>query len=313
MGLVAFTLVACAKPVDPRSLTQATVPLYHPAKTNVADAPTIKSIFTPSTGFLGSPATVTFLVAIDGQYFDGGRRSDPHPVPAGPHVISIGYATRGRSSQVAVLVDFKPGASYVIRQDNSGLTLNSINNAGPDDILWVEDEKTGLAITPKQSTTIYDNPDRYVPPSDATSTISGSRGGQFLDHFVSFIQMVDGKIVNGDGAASILEGEHGRPDYAVPVAAGRHAMAIRIDYNLTYGVFPLYFDVKPSTSYVVKFEGPLSKIIGNRQTYVISFWIEEMGSGALALPKVDMPISYGRKYKPEELGTETPPAAPTQP
>jgi len=71
------------------------------------------------------------------------------------------------------------------------------------------------------------------------------------------------------------------------------------------------FDVKPNTSYVVRFEDLQDKLSEGHLTSVLPFWIEEASTGVIAYPKVDLVFSVGKKYTPEQLGLpSTPPAAP---
>ncbi len=311
-GLLAFSLVACAKPVDPRTLTSATIPSYaadKPDKIDLSETAFIRGHYIKSTGFLGKPSSLTYLVSIDGQYYDVEYENKFNPVPAGQHMLTIGAHIGMRSAQVPAYANFKPGGCYVIRWEYGKASLNSFNSNIPPDTLWIEDEKTGEIVTPKLSAIIYDSDNRYIPPSGTTSTISGSTNGKLLDRIKVFTQMVDGKIVNGDGAATILAGEDPRPDYAVPLTAGRHGLGIKIEYNLVYGSIPVMFDVKPNTSYVVKFEEPQSKLYRNHLVQVIPYWIEEAATGILAFPKTDMPFFHGKTYTPEQLGQTAPPPA----
>lgn len=310
-ALVAFSLAACVAPIDPKTLTMATIPSYAPVspdKFDISNMALIRGHYIESTGLLGSPSSLTNLVAIDGRYYDVKYENTFNPVPAGQHMLTIGLRTGMRVAQVPAFVDFKPGGCYVIKWERGSASLNSFNSNIPPDTLWIEDEKTGEIVAPKLSAIIYDSKNRYVPPTDATSTISGSTNGKIFDKLVAFIQMVDGKIVNGDGAATLLSGENPRTDYAVPLAAGRRGIAIRIEYNLIYGSIPVMFDVKPNTSYVVKFEEPQSKLYRDHHVLVIPYWIEEAASGAIAFPKTDMPFFHGKSFTPEQLGQlATPP------
>ena len=302
-------LAACATQIDPKTLTEATVPSYTPVRTDSKDEATIKGTYIESTGLLGTPSSLTYLVAIDGRYYDAEEAEDvPNPVPTGQHIVTLAFKTGNRSVQVPAFVDFKPGGHYVIKREYGDISLNSFNHSIPPDTLWIEDEKTGEIVAPKLSVTVYDSKDRYVPPAGATSTISGTSKGDLLDKTNAFVQMVDGHIVDGDGAATILENESGRPDYAVPLNPGRHGIAIRLESNLSYGVFPVMFDVKPNTSYVVKFDDPKNKIYRDHLVIVTTFWIEETATGVIALPKIDMPTYHGTHYTPDPLAQ---PAAPT--
>lgn len=311
IGLAALTLAACASSVDPKTLAQATVPVYSPDRTALADAPTIKGVYTRSTGLLGAPASVTYLVAIDGLYFNAREDTVANPVPPGPHAITLGAQSGQVSARVPAYLDFKPGTSYVVKFEYTGLNINTFNTNGPDLTLWVENEKTGEIVTPKLSTAIYDSKTRYAPPANAGSSIAGSTDNALFDRYAAFVQMIDGAVVSGDAPASLLEGELPQPEKPIPLAPGSHAISIRVSFALSYTYYPLILDVAPNTHYVVKYAPLKSKLKGNRQVTVMSIWIENAVTHAIVFPPVDIPFSIGRRYTPEELGT--PPSQPAKP
>ncbi|MDO8289717.1 MAG: hypothetical protein Q7T44_10910 [Parvibaculum sp.] len=308
---VIASLAACAKQIDPKTLSEATVSDYVPPKVVTSDMATIKGVYTQTPDIFGARVSTTFLVAIDGKFHADPDDHSALPVPSGKHMVAIGVSLESGSAMVPAYVDLKPGRSYVIKYENTGLTLNSINKIGPDKTLWIEDEKSGEIISPKIASNIYDSNNRYIAPAGSTSTITGSTNGELLDKIVAYTQMVDGFVVDGDGRASVMEGEDGRPEYAVPLAPGRHGLALRVAYGTTYCTFPMMFDVKPKTSYVVRFEEPQDKLSEGHLTSVLPFWIEEASTGVIAYPKVDLIFSVGKKFTPEQLGQPaTPPATP---
>lgn len=287
LALVSAGLASCGPKLKDMPVANFATYQVEP-KTEVANA-TIKGTYTEGGGILLKASRGTYVAMIDGRIGVENSTSGSIELAPGVHSLSLGYWIGGHGGFVPARLDAKPGASYLIVEEDGDFPLNLIEYPQPN-YLSVVDEKTGEVVIPKKPDAARVATEFYSEPSDANAaTIRGTVDRGFLAIHAVHVLAIDGTYLplnRGDFAT------RSEPFYENPrrISPGRHALAIYVTSENTFGIYPIMFDVEPRASYVVHFEIGLKRSSEKKwQTFTI--WIENERTGAIAWPKSDFPIA----------------------
>lgn len=290
-GLVcfAFLLAAC---VDTSKLSQASVQNYTPAPAGPQTA-TIRGSGDTSGGFWKA-TLASYLISVDGKAVTGGGGLlDPVPVTPGIHSLLVGYRYFGgtKSGRVPLMLDARPGASYVVKFEDRGMPNFLTDNADvTNKYLYLDDEKTGAVVTDKVTDTVRRNINLYTEPvGEHLSTLQGAKFEELLGTNYCSVMTIDGKYMPSAPGTPLLTVDHPDYDRAFKITPGRHAIAAGIQFGNIAGAYPFMFDVQPGRSYKIgcKIE---TRTSGSGNLPVVSFWLEDTVTHAFVMPPTDLPI-----------------------
>lgn len=287
LALVSGGLASCGPKLKDMPVANFATYQVEP-KTEVANA-TIKGTYTEGGGILLKASRGTYVAAADGKVgFKRDRLTGSVPLTPGVHSLSLGYWIGDHDGFVPARLDAKPGASYVIMEEDGEFTLN-FTDGKISNFLSIVEEKTGEVVVPKTPDLAGDATQTYAEPAGTdTATMRGSveKGAFVLD--AAYVVAIDGFYVPVKRGTFFTTGD---PYYETPrrLSPGRHALAIYVTSEDTFGIYPIMFDVTPGAVYVVRFEIGLKRN-GDKKWKTFTIWIEDEKTGSIAWPKSDFPM-----------------------
>lgn len=286
LALVSVGIVSCGPKLKDMQVANFTT--YQVEKKGDAPNAAIKGTYTKGGGILLKASRGTYVAAIDGKVgFEKDRRTGSIPLTAGVHSLSLGYWIGAHKGFVPARLDAKPGASYVIMEEDGEL-LALVEEQRPN-FLYIVEEKTGEVVFPKTPDLAAAATRIYSEPSGTdTATVRGSLDKSLFVLNAAQVIAVDGLYVPVKRGTFFTAGD---PYYETPrrLSPGRHALAIYVTSEGTFGIYPIMFDVTPGASYVVRFEIGLKRN-GDKKWKTFTVWIEDEKTGSIAWPKSDFPM-----------------------
>ncbi|MCE9650573.1 MAG: hypothetical protein K8R18_13200 [Parvibaculum sp.] len=292
-ALLALSLGACAR-VDIKNVPQANLGDAYVADTSLQHA-TIKGSGDTS-GTMLSPTMIAYLVSIDGKNTKGRSTIfDPVQVDPGIHSLLVAYRSIGGTSHgfVPLMLDAKPGAAYVVREEFQGgfLRLGTAEDV-TNHYMYIEDGKTGLAATDKVTDTLRRNTNMYTQSTDKNAaTLRGIKMEKLLGSNACFIASVDGRFMPTVEGQTFLDHDRSDFDAVAKITPGRHAVAIGVDFGNIKGAHPFLLDAAPNTSYVVKCD-LVDRQIDGKLNASINIVVENETAHTVVVPAIDLPIEF---------------------
>ncbi len=288
LSLVAMALTGCAKL---ENLQPANFSAYTVDASTLSNPAFIKGTYTEEKGGLLSGTLVreTFVLGLDGHTgFLAKHLNTSMPLSPGLHSLTIAYWIGEKRGSVPVRLDAKPGASYVIKEEDGEKTIKTVLSGFTPNYLYIADEKTGEIVTPKMADLLSAVPDRYQPPADAAVPIRGTAvRPDILDVDAVYVRAVDGRFVREQKSDALGGDDYYDYEAQVMLTPGLHALSIGLGAGPFPGLYPILFEAKPGAAYVVKFERGLKRN-GTNKWFVYTVWIEDEKTGAVVMPKVDV-------------------------
>lgn len=287
--LIGGAVAACAPSTPVSELPHANVQHYKPEPTADAAHATIKGTYKEGS-FFGRPTRATYVAAVDGKIDMTLGAETPVLLAPGPHALVIGYWIDHTQMPVTVRLEAKPGANYVVLQEDGALNLGElITKKSVSSYLYIVDEDTGEIVVPRTS----DRADRatsyYAEPTGPnTASIRGTRTNLQTRMAAAYVASIDGVYVPTAPKAVFVEAQ---PNFeaAYRLEPGIRAIGIGLQVHNAYAAYPILLDVTEGASYVVRFEYG-SKRIGAEKWESFTLWIEDLTNGAIIWPKTDVPI-----------------------
>lgn len=284
LPLFATALVSCST----KNLPPATFAAYDACQNVAANSATITGTHTDETA--DQPESTAYVATIDGKIVIA-RASliSCFPLASGPHSLVVSFWTGNHGADLPVRLDAKPGASYIIRAERGELKSTNLWDTPRAHYVSIQDQKTGEIALRKTAAEPANNPERYQGPSTASAaTIHGTTTLDLLDRYGAYPAAVDGLRISEIPMGPLLPT---KPDYegTIKLAPGLHALAIGLVNIQPSGLYPVMLDAKPGASYVIRFEHGIKRS-GDSRWYIFTVWIEDEKSGAIILPKSDLPI-----------------------
>jgi len=287
LSAFAVVMTGCVKPAS--EYPEANLRIYDTATEHVAGHATIRGTYQEGT-FFGKTSRATFVAAVDGLLEVTPDVTKAIPLAPGPHSLVVGYWRGNKRMPVAVRLDVKPGAKYIVLQEDGGWTMDNIIDSRFPNFVYILDEATGETVVSKTPDLIDKAQTYYTEPAgENLASIRGTEESGGLDAFSAHVLSIDGVYVpmrQQTLFASLA------PDYTASyrIKAGLRAFGIGIRSGGGSAVFPVLLDVTPGASYVVHFEHGMKRIHNDKWTSV-TIWIDDEMSGNRIVEKVDIPIS----------------------